>query len=65
MLLQVRTGVKGFVVGDRYITPKDGPVEVEDRKAGDIVKAGLADPVVNLRGAAVRAVEPKSETARR
>jgi hypothetical protein len=65
VLLQVKANVKGFVVGSRYITPEDGPTEVEDRRAGDLVKAGLAEVVVSLRKGVAQAVAPKTGAERR
>ncbi len=66
VLLQVRSSVKGFTVGSRYYTPADGPVEIDNSRAGDIVRAGLADPVVKLpHQAAQRAADPRREAGKR
>lgn len=66
MLLQVRPDVKGFMVGSRYITPTDGPVEVDNSRAGDLVKAGVALPVVQLpQAVAQRAGDPKRDASKR
>ena len=49
-----------------YPTHRDGPIEVDDKKAAEFIKLGYADAVTQLpRQNAERAVAPKLEAQRR
>lgn len=56
----------GVLIGLRYYTHRDGPIEVDDKKAAELIKLGIADAVTKLpKQDAQRAVEPKLESSRR
>lgn len=56
----------GVLVGSRYVTHRDGPIDVDDKKASELLKLGLAVAVVELPGARnERAIAPKLEGSRR
>jgi hypothetical protein len=40
--------LKPIFIGDRTHTPSDPPFEVDDRRAGDFVKAGLVELVAQI-----------------
>lgn len=52
--VRVRAGVKGFVEGNRYVTPNDDPFPVDDNRAGDLLKAGLVEICDSMAGPAIR-----------
>lgn len=42
--VQVKKGVAGFLVGDRFVTREDGPFAIDDdRRAGALIQAGLVE----------------------
>jgi hypothetical protein len=56
----------GVLVGNRTYTLEDGPFEVEDKKAKQLIAWGVVDACVFLpTQAAERAVAPKLQASRR
>lgn len=64
--VRVKAGVRGFVEGNRYVTPHDEPFPVDDNRAGDLLKAGLVEVCDPGAGPAIRRqVDPGPERAER
>ncbi len=46
--VRVKPDVRGFVQGNRYVTPSDGPFPVDDYRAAELVRQGLAEPCAQI-----------------
>ncbi len=64
MLVLVKPEVRGVLIGTRYLTHQDGPVDVEAHRAADVIKQGFAEAVV-AKVPTIRAVEPRASASRR
>lgn len=76
MHIQIRKSIVGkanpkfhdnsVFVANRSYSHADGPFEIDDKKAAELLKAGLADAVIQMPyESAHKAVAPKSEMSRR
>ena len=67
--LQVANGARsykpGVLVGNRTYTSEDGPFEVDDKKARQLIAWGVVDACVFLPNAASERAVAKPQAARR
>lgn len=65
--VRIKPHLPGFLVGDRFITPSDGPFPTDVIKARELVRLGLVDACAEIEPASPkveRAVNPpKAERA--
>lgn len=64
MKVQVKKTCKGFLLGGRFHAHADGPIEVDNIKAQELIKAGLVEPCVQMP-TVEKAVNPKTQAATR